>query len=226
MKPQKRGIQRWRLALSTACFISGAVLLVWPLFHTAVSDYAAGKVQAEALAAWDHPAEQPARAVESAMVLEVPRLSLRRIVPDGATVQHLKQYGVGHISWTAFPPTNAGALTSPVATGSVGVVAGPGAMLGDHSRIVGIAGHRTTYGAPFFRIGELSAGDSIVLLYGGRRYTYRVDRRVTTQPGDSDVLDGDNDEIALVTCTPPLSAALRLIVFGRLEGITAAAAAR
>jgi sortase (surface protein transpeptidase) len=31
------------------------------------------------------------------------------------------------------------------------------------------------------------------------------------------------DEVALVTCTPPLSAAFRLIVFGRLESIAAAA---
>lgn len=210
-------------ALSTTCFIAGSALLVWPLAHTAVSDYATGKVQAEALAAWDNQAEQRPPAVGNAMMLEIPRLSLRRIVPEGATVEHLKLYGIGHISWTAFPPTGTDATASQVGPASVGVVVSPNAIDGEHSRIVGIAGHRTTYGAPFFRIGELATGDPIVLLYAGRRYVYRVDRHVTTRPSDSEVLDGDSDEIALVTCTPPLSAAFRLIVFGRLETITAAA---
>lgn len=224
MKRTTPVVRRLVHALSTACFVAGAVLLVWPLAHTAVSDYATGKVQAEALAAWDDHTGQHPRAVGTGMVLEIPRLGLRQLVPDGATVEHLKRYGVGHISWTAFPPTDADATASQAGTASVGVVAGSNATAGDHSRIVGIAGHRTTYGAPFFRIGELAPGDSIVLVYAGRRYVYRVDRHITTRPSDSDVLDGDSDEVALVTCTPPLSAAFRLIVFGRLDRITAAAA--
>lgn len=222
----------WRLlhGFSTACFVTGGILLAWPVFHTAVSDYAAGRVQTEALAGWDRqtgPDTGPdRRAAGRDMVLEIPRLSLRRLVPDGATVQHLKRYGVGHISWTAFPSTNLGAIASHVQAPSAGVAAGSGAMGEDHTRIIGIAGHRTTYGAPFFRIGELARGDPIVLLYAGRRYVYRVDRLATTRPSDSDVLDGDSDEIALVTCTPPLSAAFRLIVFGRLESITASVETR
>jgi LPXTG-site transpeptidase (sortase) family protein len=216
-------VRRCLRALSTACFIAGAAVLAWPVVLTTFTNYTTGRVQAEALAAWDHEVPPQAAAVDDRMVLEIPSLNLRRVVPEGATVDHLKRYGVGHISWTALPPAEDGASSRgpapvPLTLTLNGLVSTP-----DHTRIVGIAGHRTTYGAPFFRIGELAAGDPIVLLYSGRRFVYRVERRLTTRPADSDVLDGDADEVALVTCTPPLSAAFRLIVFGRLESVAAAA---
>ena len=41
---------------------------------------------------------------------------------------------------------------------------------------VAIAGHRTTYGAPFRRIDELERGDRIELGMPYGRFTYRVER--------------------------------------------------
>jgi sortase A len=209
--------------LSTVCFIAGAALLAWPLFHSALSGYATGRVQAEALAAWDKPPQQQHEATpgvpSQAMVLEIPRLSLRRVVPEGATVPQLQRYGVGHISWTAFPPKDGAAI--PLPGWAAGTLPNANTQNPDHTRTVGIAGHRTTYGAPFFRLGELTPGDQIVLQYAGRRYVYRMERRITALPADSDLLDGSDDEIALVTCTPAFSAAYRLIVFGRLQSATA-----
>ena len=43
-----------------------------------------------------------------------------------------------------------------------------------------IAGHRTTYGAPFRNIDKLDAGDRIELRMPYGRFTYRVER-----PGSS-----------------------------------------
>jgi len=216
-------VRRSVLVLSTACFIAGAALLAWPFFHSAVSGYATGKAQAEALAAWDREPEQYASPPNRDMVLEIPRLGLRRIVPDGATVRQLQRYGVGHISWTAFPPIDPG--TIPLQAGPAANTVGASATMDQASQTVGIAGHRTTYGAPFFRIGELVPGDQIILFYAGRRYVYRMDRRATTGPSDSDILDAGADHVALVTCTPAFSAAFRLIVFGRLESASASVAA-
>jgi LPXTG-site transpeptidase (sortase) family protein len=212
-------------AFSTACFVVGVALLIWPFFHSALSGYATGKAQAEALAAWDHEAERHARPGSPGreMVLEIPRLGLRRVVPDGATVPVLQRYGVGHISWTGFPRIETGAIPLEAVPTSE---PGAGAMDENHSGTVGIAGHRTTYGAPFFRLGDLVPGDPIVLLYGGRRYVYRMERRITTVPSDSDALNAGDDHIALVTCTPAFSAAFRLIVFGRLDSVAASVAAR
>lgn len=211
--------------LSTTCFVAGLALLAWPLARILMTASATGEAQAEALAAWDHQTDQSRRAPNGVMVLEIPRLGIRRAVPDGATVQNLKHYGVGHISWTAFPPVEhaavlpgPGRFTGPI---SWAAVTGPTAAGRDRGGVVAIAGHRTTYGAPFFRIGTLHTGDAVMLVYAGRRYVYRVDRQLTTRPSDVEALDGDADEIALVTCTPPFSAAFRLIVFGHLERTTA-----
>ncbi|HKX19887.1 MAG TPA: class E sortase [bacterium] len=215
MKYRWPAIRRWLHAASTACFVAGVAVLLWPAVLTAVTNYETGRIQTEALAAWDQESAHSPSAPSSLMVLEIPALALRRVVPEGATVQNLKRYGVGHISWTALPPAAAGQEILPIS-----LPGGPPRTDVQETKTVGIAGHRTTYGAPFFRLGELNIGDSIVLTYSGRRYLYRVDRRLTAQPSDSDVLEGETNEIALVTCTPPLSAAYRLVVFGRLDSIT------
>jgi LPXTG-site transpeptidase (sortase) family protein len=222
----------WRSVrvLSTACFIAGAALLAWPFFHSALSGYSTGRAQAEALAAWDRQAAHPHPATPSVgsagpaeeMVLEIPRLGLRRIVPDGATVAQLQRYGVGHISWTAFPPAEP--VDVPGQLLQTAVTADPATRQQIESGTVGIAGHRTTYGAPFFRLGDLTPGDAIVLQYAGRRYVYRMEQRLTVSPTDSDVLAAGSDHVALVTCTPAFSAAFRMVVLGRLESVTASVA--
>lgn len=216
MKYRWPAIRRWLHAISTACFVAGVAVLLWPAVLTTVTNYETGRAQAEALAAWDHESAHSPAAPSSLMVLEVPALGLRRVVPEGATVENLRRYGVGHISWTALPPAASAGQETPLL---ISLPGGPPRTDVQETKTVGIAGHRTTYGAPFFRIGELNMGDSIVLSYSGRRYLYRVDRRLTAQPADSDVLEGEANEIALVTCTPPLSAAYRLVVFGRLDSI-------
>ena len=184
---------------SAACFIIGAALIAWPVARTLLTGYATAEAQDRALASWERGArDRPG----NSLVLEIPRLGVRRYVPDGATVENLRRYGVGHISWTSFPPAE-GALAAPP------------------REVVGIAGHRTTYGAPFFRIGQLRPGDTVVLVYNHRRYAYSVDRQVTVRPSDAEVLESNVTQLALITCSPPYSAALRLIVFAHLTGIGA-----
>jgi sortase A len=202
-RPQGRLATRseggWLRLLSGACLIAGVALVAWPAVWIVTTARIADDAQTEALAAWDRAAAQPGRqaaSVSQGFVLVIPRLGVRRFVPEGATLQHLRRYGIGHISWTALP---------------------------DATGIVGIAGHRTTYGAPFFRLDRLRAGDEILIEFRGRRYTYSVDGRETVRPDRSNVLRSDAAErgIALVTCSPPYSAAFRLIVFGRLQHIGA-----
>jgi LPXTG-site transpeptidase (sortase) family protein len=192
--------------LATVCFAAGAACLAWPAARVVLTGYATATAQAEALAAWDRRADHAPS--NDSLVLEIPRLGLRRFVPDGATIEHLRQYGLGHISWTSFPPRDS-------AAGDAG-----GSARGE---VVAIAGHRTTYGAPFYRLDDLRRGDKIVLRYAGRRYTYLVDHRVQVRPGNTGVLAGDAGQVALVTCSPPYSAAFRLVVFGRLAHVATAA---
>ena len=92
---------------------------------------------------------------------------------------------------------------------------------------VDIAGHRTTYGAPFYDLGQLVAGDPIELTtVSGETLTYVVTGPPTTvSPSDTAILGyfGDN-RLTLTTCTPPFSASHRLVVVAslRLPGPAAA----
>jgi sortase A len=83
---------------------------------------------------------------------------------------------------------------------------------------VGIAGHRTTYGAPFHDLDGLDRGDSIELTMPYGRFTYRVERTRIVPPTAVWVTDRvDHDRLVLSACHPLYSAAQRIVVFARLE---------
>jgi sortase A len=84
---------------------------------------------------------------------------------------------------------------------------------------VAIAGHRTTYGAPFFRLNELKAGDPIYVTTAQGTFTYRVTRELVVSPLDVAVLGATNANLlTLTTCNPLYSAAQRLVAEAVLQG--------
>jgi sortase A len=86
---------------------------------------------------------------------------------------------------------------------------------------VAIAGHRTTYGAPFRRIDKLRPGDKIELRMPYGLFTYSVERTKIVPPTELSVIDRvDHDRLVLSACHPLYSAAQRIIVFARLDGAT------
>ena len=191
--------------LSTVLIIVGVGLTLLPLFWIVYTSSHIGPAQAAALAAWERTAgeratpglsaQRHAPAATQALVLTVPRLRLTRYVPEGASVDQLRQFGVGRISWTALP---------------------------DRPGMVGIAGHRTTYGAPFFRLAKLERGDHILITYKGRRFDYTVTDRRIVGPAEVEVLRAIPGEhaVALITCTPLYSARHRLVILGRLHAVS------
>lgn len=86
-----------------------------------------------------------------------------------------------------------------------------------------LAGHRTTYGAPFYDLDELRRGDEIhVVDRAGREWVYIVERSEVVQPSETWVIGDDplgtgRPTLTLTTCTPRFSAAQRLIVFAQLD---------
>ena len=81
-----------------------------------------------------------------------------------------------------------------------------------------IAGHRTTYGAPFRMIDKLGRGDRITLDMPDARLVYRVERTKIVDDQDLSVLDEVGyQRLVLSACHPLYSAAQRIIVFARLE---------
>ena len=84
----------------------------------------------------------------------------------------------------------------------------------------GIAGHRTTYLAPFRRINQIADGDEIRVELPYAAFTYEVEKHEIVDPGDVQVVDPVGYErVVLTACHPLYSAAQRWVVFGRLTRI-------
>jgi sortase A len=79
-----------------------------------------------------------------------------------------------------------------------------------------VAGHRTTYGAPFNKLDRLRPGDPIFLETPYARFRYAVVKTTVVQPNDVSVLWDRGYGLVLTTCTPLYSASHRLIVWARL----------
>lgn len=127
--------------------------------------------------------------------LVIPKLGLSRYVVDGVSESDLQE-GPGHYPETVLP-----------------------GQLGN----AGIAGHRTTYGAPFFRLNELALGDPIQITNTkNQHFTYLVDKIQVVDPSDVAVLANTPQvaELTLTTCTPRFEASQRLIVVAKLTGST------
>lgn len=82
---------------------------------------------------------------------------------------------------------------------------------------VGIAGHRTTYGAPFRKLDQVDKGDDITVRMPYGEFTYRVERTRIVLPTQLSVIDRVSfDRLILSACYPLYSAAKRIVVFARL----------
>ncbi|GGV18428.1 class E sortase [Actinomadura cremea] len=134
-------------------------------------------------------------------LLRIPRFgsSYRYTVVEGVGIADLRK-GPGHYPESAGP-------------GQVGNMA--------------IAGHRTTYGGPFERNGELARGDEILVDTATTTYVYEVTKHVVVRPGRTDVVAPVPGKpgraprtamLTLTTCHPKFSAAYRLVVFAELAG--------
>jgi sortase A len=83
-----------------------------------------------------------------------------------------------------------------------------------------VSGHRTTYGAPFNRLGELEPGDTILVDMPYARFRYTVAKLTVVEPSDTTVLLDRGYALVLTTCTPMYSASHRLIVWAKLRSFT------
>jgi sortase A len=120
-------------------------------------------------------------------ILKIPDLELNEVVVQGTETEALKR-GPGHYEGTADPWEDQGR--------------------------VGIAGHRTTYGAPFWDLNLLQPGDDIEVITERGTFDYEVSRTAVVLPTASEVLDATRKPtLVLTTCNPRFSAAERLIVF-------------
>ena len=216
MGPLRRGIRETGLGLVTA----GVIVLLFVAyqlwgtnfaevanqqklarsFHQQVADHAPSastSPSSSASGSADSPtlgASAPQAPVSGAIDhLVIPKISVNKYVVEGIGENDLEQ-GPGHYPQTVMP-----------------------GQLGNSA----IAGHRTTYGAPFYDLNELTAGDTIQLTdTTNRLFTYRVTTNTVVDPSDTSVLNNTPNvaTLTLTTCNPRYSAATRLIVQAQLTG--------
>jgi sortase A len=103
---------------------------------------------------------------------------------------------------------------------------------------VALAGHRTTYAAPFNRLDELRPGDEITFETVQGTFTYEVDAHETqpgaapsghfiVKPSQVEILEQDGtNRVTLVACHPKYSAKERIVVTATLESPVAPATPR
>jgi sortase A len=217
---RRRGVRGPLHALSTVLIVSGVLLLVdagltivWqePLsaaYNSLQQNRLAGELDEGGLAptdverqalqslpAGDRRVAFAARALDRKVAegqpigrIEIPRIRLSKVIVQGTEADSL-QKGPGHYPDQPMP-------------GAPGTVA--------------IAGHRTTYGAPFREIDKLREGDRIELQMPYAEVAYEVERTQIVLPTATWVTRrAAYDRLVLTACHPLYSAEKRIVVFAR-----------
>jgi sortase A len=97
----------------------------------------------------------------------------------------------------------------------------PQTFMPGQGQLVYIAGHRTTFLAPFSHIDSLRPGDRVILKVPYGTFTYRVFKHVIVPADDLAVLRSHGKEVvALQACHPRFFATHRYIVYARLARVT------
>ena len=121
----------------------------------------------------------------------IPSISVDKVVVEGVDLDDLRK-GPGHFPDTPLPGQEGNAA---------------------------IAGHRTTYGAPFGDLDKLKPGDEIRVSTVLGEAVYEVAGTRIVDPEEVEVVGdfGDN-RLTLTACHPKFSAAQRIIVWAYLQG--------
>ena len=121
--------------------------------------------------------------------IRIPAIGLDQVVVEGTNTNDLRQ-GPGHYIGTPLPGQGGNAA---------------------------IAGHRTTYGHPFYNLDGVKPGDPIVVTTLQGVFVYDAFKQVVVAPGDTSVINNVfANYLTLTTCNPRFSASSRLVVVAKL----------
>jgi sortase A len=192
------------LAVGLLLIAETVVTVTWKEPFTALSAHSAQKkleakldrigvmppARRDRLPALAHRLERRTREGDPLGRIVIPRIGASYVFVSGTEAPDLRK-GPGHYLQTALP--------------------------GEHGT-VGIAGHRTTYLAPFKKIDKLAPGDRIELRMPYGSFWYAVTGTKIVAPDHMAVLrhPGGGDWVVLTACHPLYSAAKRIVVTARL----------
>jgi len=197
-----RTVARW---IGVACLLGAAYFagyVAWLLWGTGIQTQQAQQELRTTTQRWvADPLPVPKDPTTAPRVLPgdayadivIPSIGLDMIVVQGTDYESLKK-GPGHYFDTPDPWDGTGR--------------------------VGIAGHRTTYLAPFVDLDDVQVGDRITLLTRYGRYDYEVTRNFVLPEETAGVVLEQTAEptLVLTTCNPKYASSQRLIVEADLVG--------
>jgi sortase A len=189
MRPVLRFVASVLMVSGVLLIADAGVTLAW---QEPVSAFLQEREQTELRRALDHP---PPRVISREPLegdaigkIELPTIDKEAFVVEGTDTGTLRK-GPGHYPETPLP-------------GERGTV--------------GIAGHRTTYGAPFRNIDDLKRGDRVIVAMPDGTFVYRVEKTRIVKPSETSVKNPVGyDRLILSACHPLHSAAERIVVFAR-----------
>jgi sortase A len=189
MRAVLRFVAAVMIVSGTLLIADAAITLLW---QEPVSAFVAEREQGKLKDAYFDPPERVRlrRPLEGDAIarISIPAIGVHEYVVEGTDLESLRK-GPGHYPETPLP-------------GEIGTVA--------------IAGHRTTYGAPFRDIDQLERGDRIFVDMPDGRFVYAVEGTKIVDDQDLSVLEPQGyRRLLLSACHPLYSAAQRVIVFAR-----------
>lgn len=121
--------------------------------------------------------------------IRIPVIGINQVVVEGTNTPDLRK-GPGHYIGTPLPGQGGNAS---------------------------IAGHRTTYGHPFYNLDGVKIGDPIVVTTLQGIFVYNATKSFVVSPSDTSVISNVfANYLTLTTCNPRFSASTRLIVQAKL----------
>jgi sortase A len=121
--------------------------------------------------------------------IRIPVIGINQVIVEGTNTPDLRK-GPGHYIGTPLPGQGGNAA---------------------------VAGHRTTYGHPFYNLDAVKVGDPIVVTTLQGIFVYDAYHTQVVSPTDTDVIrNAYANLLTLTTCNPRFSASTRLIVQARL----------
>ena len=121
--------------------------------------------------------------------IRIPKIGINQIMVEGTNTQDLRK-GPGHYTGTPLPGQSGNAS---------------------------VAGHRTTYGHPFYNLDGVAVGDPVVVTTVQGVFVYDAVKSEVVSPNDNSVLNNTSGHmLTLTTCNPRFSASSRLVVVAQL----------
>lgn len=229
-RPRRRGLRLARIlawvavVLGVLALADAAVTLAWrePITALIASIRQEGVERQLAIVEHESPSQRE-REVLSTLRAERRRVRflaqrLERRAADGSAVGRIT---IPHIHISYAMVKGSGESELELGPGIYSKAEFPTTTFPGVGTTTAIAGHRTTWLAPFRRVNELHPGDKIFVTMPYARFTYVVTRQRIVPEADVEavVAPSRSPHVVLSACYPLFSAEKRILIFARLAAV-------